>query len=85
MLSFSPTGGGNGKPPQYICCENPTNYLKREGDVTLKDEPPGLEGVQYAPAEEQRTTTNSSRKNEVAGPKWKQHSVSDVSGDESKI
>ena len=32
-----------------------------------------------------RTTTNSFRKNEAAGPKWKQHSVVYVSGDESKI
>ena len=44
-------GGGNGKPSQYICCENPTNYIKWEKDVTLRDEPPGLEGIQYATAE----------------------------------
>ena len=44
-----------------------------------------LEGVQYVTREEQRAITNSSRKNKVAGPKWKQHSVVDVSGDESKI
>ena len=30
-------------------------------------------------------TTNNSRKNEVAGPKWKWYSVVDVSDDESKI
>ena len=48
--------------------------------------PPGLsEGVQYATGEEQRRTTSSPRKNEVAGPKWKQCSVVDMSGDESKI
>ena len=35
--------------------------------------------------EEQRAIINSSRKNEVAGPKWKQHSAVDVSGDESKV
>ena len=35
--------------------------------------------------EEQRTTPNSPRKNEAAGPKWKWCSVVDVSGDESKI
>ena len=40
------------------------------------------EGVQYATGEEWRTT-NSVKKNEVAGPKWKQHSVVDLSGDES--
>ena len=34
--------------------------------------------------EEQRAITNSSRKNEVAGPKRKSHLVVDVSGGESK-
>ena len=48
--------------------------------------PPGLsEGVQYATGEEQRRTTSSPRKNEVAGPKWKQCSVVDMSGGESKV
>ena len=47
--------------------------------MTPKDEFPGSEGVQYATREEQRTTTNSSRKNETAGPKQKQPSVADVS------
>ena len=32
-----------------------------------------------------RAITNSSRKNEVAGPKWKWRSVVDVSGGESKV
>ena len=41
--------------------------------------------VQYAIGEERRTTTNCSRKKEAAGPKQEQHSVVDVSGDESKI
>ena len=50
-----------------------------------KDESLRLEGVQFATVEEQRTTTNSPRKNEVAGPEWKQCSVVDMSGDESKI
>ena len=35
--------------------------------------------------EEQRAIINSSRKNEVAGPKWKQHSAANVSGGESKV
>ena len=52
--------------------------------MTLKDESPRSEGVQYAPEEEQRTT-NSPRKNEVAGSKQKQCIIVDVSGDESKI
>ena len=53
--------------------------------MTLKDESPRSEGVQYATVEERRRTTNSLRKNEADGPKWKQCSVVDVSGDESKI
>ena len=38
--------------------------------MTVEDEPHRSEGVQYATGEEQRTITNSSRKNEAAGPKW---------------
>ena len=53
--------------------------------MTLKDESPRSEGVQYATGEEQRTTTNSFRRNEVAGPRQIQRSVVNVSGDESKI
>ena len=65
------SGGGNGKPPLYTCCENLMNYIKGQKDLTLKDESPRSEDVQYATGEEQRTTINSPRKNEVAGPKWK--------------
>ena len=46
---------------------------------------PGVKMFQYATAEEWRAITNSSRKNEAAGPKQKQHSVVDVSGRESKV
>ena len=52
--------------------------------MTPEDKPPRLEGVQYATKEEQRVITNSSRKNETAGPKWKRW-VADVSGGESKV
>ena len=48
--------------------------------MTLKDELPGLVGAQYAPGEEWR---NSSRKNEEAEPKQKQHPVVDATGDGS--
>ena len=41
--------------------------------------------VQYATGEEQRAINNSSRKNEVARPKQKWHSVVDVSAGESKV
>jgi len=43
--------------------------MKRQKDTTLEDESPRLVGVQYATGEEWR---NSSRKNEEAGPQWKQ-------------
>ena len=51
------TGGGNGKPPQYTCRETSWTVQKDEKDMTPKDESPRLEGVQYAPGEEGRTTT----------------------------
>ena len=47
------------------------NSMKRQKYMTLEDELPMLEGVQYTTEEEQRAITNSSRKNEVAGPKQK--------------
>ena len=45
---------------------------------------PRLEGVQYATGEEGRVITNSSRKNQVAGPKGKGCSAVDASGGKSK-
>ena len=42
------SGGGNGKPLQCSCCENPMNSMKRQKDMTLEDELPRLEDVQYA-------------------------------------
>ena len=61
------------------------NSMKRQKDMTLEDELPRLEGVQYTTEEEQRATTNSSRNNEVAGPKQKLCSSMDVSAGESKV
>ena len=43
-----PTGGENGKPLQYTSLENSMNCIKRQKDVTLKDELLRLEDVQYA-------------------------------------
>ena len=56
--------------------------MKRQKDMTLKDELPRSVGAQYASGEEWR---NSSRKNEEAEPKQKQYQVVDVSGGESKV
>ena len=62
------TGEGNGKPLQHSCLENPMNDMKRQKDMTLKDELPRLEGAQYFTGEEWR---NNSRKNEEMDPKVK--------------
>ena len=59
-------GEGNGKPPQYSSAENPMNSMKRQKDMTLKDELPRSVDVRYATGEEWR---NTSRKNEEAEPK----------------
>ena len=60
------TREGNGKPLQYSCIENPMNSMKRQKDMTLKNELPRSVGAQYAIGEEWR---NSSRKNDKAEPK----------------
>ena len=60
------TGEGNGKLLQYSCLENPMNSMKRQKDMTLKDELPGSVSAQYATGEEWR---NNSRKNEEMEPK----------------
>ena len=55
------TGEGNGKPFQCFCLENLRNSMKRQKDMTLKNELPKSVDVQYATGEEWR---NNSRKNE---------------------
>ena len=75
------TGEGNGKSLQYSCLENPMNSKKRQKDRTLKDELPRSVGAQYATGDQRR---NNSRKSEEMEPKEKQHTVVDVTGDESK-
>ena len=77
-----PTGEGNGKQLQHSCLENPMNSMKRQKDMTLKDERPTSVDVQCATGEEWR---NSSRRSEETEPKWKQGPGVDASGGESKI
>ena len=62
------TGEGNGKPLQHSCLDNPINSMKRQKDMTLKDELPRSVGDQYTTGEDQG---NSSRRNEEAKPKQK--------------
>ena len=76
------TGEGNGKPLQYFCLENLMNSMKRQKDMTLKDELPRRVGAQYAIGDQWR---NNFRKNKDMDPKQKQHPVVDVTGDGSKV
>ena len=76
------TGERNAKSLQYSCLENPINSMKRQKDMTLKDELPRLVGAQYAIGEQWR---NNSRQNEEMEPKKKQQPVVDMSGGESKV
>ena len=45
------TGEGNGKQLQQPCLENLMNSMKRQKDMTLKDELPRLVGAQNATGE----------------------------------
>ena len=65
------TEGGKGNPLQYSCLENPMVSMKRQKDVTMEDELPRSDGVQYATGEEQRAIINNSIKKEAAGLKQK--------------
>ena len=56
--------------------------MKKQKDMTLKDELPRSVGAQYATGDHWR---NNSRKKEETGPKQKQHPVVDVTGDGSKV
>ena len=75
-------GEGNGKPLQYSCLENPMNSMKRQKDLTLKEELPRSVGAQYATGDQWR---NNSRKNKETEPNQKQCPVVDVTGDGSKV
>ena len=58
------------------------NNMKRQNDMTLKDELPRSVGAPYATGDQWR---NNPRKSEETEPKQKQHPVVDVTGDESKV
>ena len=68
-------------PVDHILSELSTS-MKRQKDMTLKDELPRSVGAQYATGEEWR---NNSRKNEEMEPKQKQHSAVDGIDDGSKL
>ena len=56
--------------------------MKRQKDMTLKDEFPRLVGVQYAIGDQWR---NNSTKYDKPEPEQKQRPVVDVTGDGSKV
>ena len=58
------------------------NSMKRQKDMTLKDELLKSVGAQYATGDQWR---NNSRKNEGMEPKQKQYPVVDVTSDRSKV
>ena len=74
-------GEGSGKPLQYSCLDNPMNSVKRQKDMTLKDELPRSVGAQYATGDQWRSNSN---KNEME-PKQKQHPIVDMPDDGSKV
>ena len=76
------TGGGNGKPLQYSCLENPMNSIKRQNERILKEELPRLVSAQHTTGDQWR---NNYRKNEGMEPKQKQYPVVDVTGDRNKV
>ena len=76
------TGEGNGKPLQYSCLEKLKNSMKRQKDMTLKDELPRSVGAQYATEEERR---NNSRKSEESEPKQKQFPAMNVTDDRRQV
>ena len=79
MLGFSKMNKTKGE--YSINGDDSLQYsMKRQKDMTLKDELPRLEGAQYATGYQWR---NNPRKNEETEPKQKQHPVVDVTGDGS--
>ena len=56
--------------------------MKRQKDITLKDELSGSVGAQHATGKEWR---KNSRNNEETEPKQKQHPLVDVTSDRSKV
>ena len=73
---------GNGKHLQHSYLENPLNSMKRQKDMTLKDELSRSVGSQYVTGDERK---NTSRRNDKAEPNQKQCPFVDMSGGENKV
>ena len=74
------TREGNAKPLHYSSLGNPMNSIKRQKDMTLKDELLRWGSAQYADQ-----WRNNSRKKEEMKKKQKQHPIVDVTSDGSKV
>ena len=72
------------QPTSLFLCREPQGKYTKTKRYDTRRRASRLD-VQYVTGEEQRAITNSSRKNKVAGPKWKWHSVVDVSGGDNKV
>ena len=60
------------------------NSMKRQNDMTLKEELPRLVGAQYATGDQWRNNSKTSERMEQKKKK-KQYQVVDVTGDRSNI
>ena len=72
---------GNGKPLQYSCLENSMNSMKRQEDMTLKDELPSSVGANML-LEKSGETVPERMKRES---KRKQRPFMDMTGDRRKV
>ena len=77
MWGWRLSAGGNGKPLQYSCLENPMNSMKKQNDRILKEELPRSVGTQCY----WRSVENNSKKNEGMEPQQKQYPVVDGTSD----
>ena len=82
LAKCGPPGKGLANHFSILTLRTPMNSMKRQKDMTLKDELPTSAGAQYAAREKRR---KNSRKNEETQLKEKQHPVVDVTRDGSKV
>ena len=57
------TGEGNGKPLQYFCLEKSMKSMKRQKDMTLKDELPRSMEISGGIAQERMKRSSQSKNN----------------------
>ena len=72
------TGEGHGNPLQHSHLENPAGSVKKTRSYDVRRRAPQVGKCPVCSGEGWRAITNSSRKNEVAGPKCRQYSVVEI-------